>query len=237
MNPHSVHAVLFSEDLLVELWPWLDAPTKAALRGVCSAMRRQVDGSIVGVASPGYGFTAADLTAALRNWHGVTGLTLHVFNDNNLEPLATASLTRLTSLTLREFRAGAWGTHALNVNLAAMLQVIDISHCTGLESIDALGSCAQLRLRVIDISYCYGIISINTMGSCAQLKCLWMAAVSVRDLAPLAACSQLEELWMADNYLVNSLAPLKACPVLRKLDLCGCRPMLRAQAHGHARPL
>ncbi|KAG1666701.1 hypothetical protein FOA52_013613 [Chlamydomonas sp. UWO 241] len=104
-DPHaSAHAVLFSEDLLAEMWPWLDAPSKAALRGVCSAMRRQMNGSIKVVASPGSGFTAAELTSALRCWPGITELMLsHVLNAaSTLAPLATASLTRLKSLTLRQ---------------------------------------------------------------------------------------------------------------------------------------
>jgi hypothetical protein len=46
--------------------------------------------------------------------------------------------------------------------------------------------------------------------------------VSVPDLSPLGACSQLEELWMARNFKITSLAPLKACPWLRKLDLRDC---------------
>jgi hypothetical protein len=51
----------------------------------------------------------------------------------------------------------------------------------------------------------------------------------VTDLSPLAACSQLEELWMAGVGQVASLAPLKACPRLRKLDLRDCRSVPRDQ--------
>ncbi|KAG1666687.1 hypothetical protein FOA52_013599 [Chlamydomonas sp. UWO 241] len=204
-NP-AAHAVLFSQDLLVEMWPLLDAPAKAALRGVCRAMRRVVDGSIKVVASPVSGFSAAELTAVLRCWPGVTDLTLHVSNAaSTLVPLATTSLTRLKSLTLREFAAEqpgeAWATPggmpALSVNLAATLQVIDISSCVGVTFIDAV-------------------------GSCAQLKCLRMPCVGVSDLSPLAACSQLEELSMCDDHLVTSLAPLRACPKLRVIDASYC---------------
>jgi hypothetical protein len=103
----SAHAVLFSQDLWLVLWPSLDAPAKAALRGVCSAMRRQVDGSIEVVASPRSGFSAAGLTGAMRRWPRVIHLTLHLgVGDaaSTLQPLATAMLTRLQSLTVREVR-------------------------------------------------------------------------------------------------------------------------------------
>ncbi|KAG1666699.1 hypothetical protein FOA52_013611 [Chlamydomonas sp. UWO 241] len=178
-------------------------------------MRRQVGGSIKVVASPGSGFSAAELTAALRCWPGITELTLRVCNAaSTLAPLATASLTSLKSLSLREQfvlkKAGdAWGPlglmPALSVNLAA-------------------------TLRVIDISYCVSIISIDAVGSCAQLRCLWMPGCgSVSDLSPLAACSKLEELWMARSCGNVCLSPLKTCPKLRKLDLRVCHSMLHGQ--------
>jgi hypothetical protein len=108
----AAHAVLFSLDLWFETWPWLNASTIAALRGVCSAMRRQVDGSIVVVASPGTGFSADELTAALRRWPRTRDLTLlGVRNASTLQPLSTASVS-LTSLTVREVglidRARPW---------------------------------------------------------------------------------------------------------------------------------
>jgi hypothetical protein len=52
----------------------------------------------------------------------------------------------------------------------------------------------------------------------------------VSDLSALAACSEtLEELWMAGCTSVMSVAPLKACTRLRKLDLSGCDSELRNQ--------
>jgi hypothetical protein len=107
----AAHAVfsLFSHDLWLELWPSLDASTKHALRGVCSAMRRQVDGSIEVLASPSSGFSAADLTAALLRSPAVRDLTLLDVSDvaATLQPLTTATLTRLTRLTVREVRQRA----------------------------------------------------------------------------------------------------------------------------------
>ncbi|KAG1666698.1 hypothetical protein FOA52_013610 [Chlamydomonas sp. UWO 241] len=217
----AAHAVLFSQDLLAHgLWPWLDVSSKKALRGVCSAMRRQVDVSIVVVTSPGEpweaGPSAAELAAALQRWPSVTELTLMgVCNAaSTLAPLATAALKRLTSLTLRAFEFAA-------------VVVGDAWDAPG--RMPVLSNNLAATLQVIDISCCYGITSINTVGSCAQLKCLRMPGVSVRDLAPLAACSQLEELWMAGSFLVTSLEPLTACPRLRRLDLRGCRPSLHDQ--------
>jgi hypothetical protein len=100
------HEVLFDEDLLAQqLWPFLDAATKAALRGVCSTMRSQVDGAITRVGSPSSGFSAADLTTALRLWPGVRDLTLlgvQGQDASNLQPLATASLAGLTTLSIRQ---------------------------------------------------------------------------------------------------------------------------------------
>jgi hypothetical protein len=85
-------------------------------------------------------------------------------------------------------------------------------------------------LQVVDVSGCAKLGSINAMRSCVQLRCLRMSTcVLVSDLSPLVACSQLEELWMARSLQVTSLAPLKACPRLRKLDLRDCTPVLKAQ--------
>ncbi|KAG1664764.1 hypothetical protein FOA52_013616 [Chlamydomonas sp. UWO 241] len=100
----------------------------------------------------------------------------------------------------------AWRLPVFSTSLAATLQVVDVSCCTRLVSIDAVRTCAQLR-------------------------CLCMAGgLLVSALSPLAACSQLEEVWMAGNLRITSLAPLKACPKLRKLDLRGCYFTLREQA-------
>ena len=116
----SAHAVLLSEDLFAQaLWRWLDPDSKAALRFVSKTMRGQVDGSITRVASPRQeGFSAADLTIALRQWPAVRNLTLlSVGSAAALAPLSTASLAGLASLTVRQVghasphahgRANAW---------------------------------------------------------------------------------------------------------------------------------
>jgi hypothetical protein len=113
----SAREVLFSRDLMGEMWPSLDAPTKLALRSVCTTMRRHVDAAIEVVASPrawfsrrpvdrtSAGFSAAELTAALARWPSVRDLTLlGVIDASDVQPLATASLAGLTSLTVRQVR-------------------------------------------------------------------------------------------------------------------------------------
>jgi hypothetical protein len=86
-----------------------------------------------------------------------------------------------------------------------------------------LSSAVAAKLPVLDISGCRYLRSIDVVRSCVQLRCLWLPSVSVTDLSPLAACSEtLEELWMSGSYCITSLAPLKACTRLRKLDLHGC---------------
>ncbi|KAG1670672.1 hypothetical protein FOA52_010947 [Chlamydomonas sp. UWO 241] len=211
-DAHAAHAVLFSADLFTALWPWLDRASKQALRCVNWAMRVQVDASIVAVAIPSSGLSAAQLTQALSNWPGVRDLTLLAARPaaSDLQPLATASLAGLTSLTVRQARRQGdgqpptrWGI-TLSSNLGATLRVLDVTGCFDLSSIDGARSCVQLR-------------------------CLWMSSVGVSDLSPLAACSEtLEELWMASSD-VRSLAPLKACTRLRKLDLRACNPELYDQ--------
>jgi hypothetical protein len=95
----------------------------------------------------------------------------------------------------------------------------------------ALGSGLAATLQVVDVCGCSNLTSLGALRSCVQLRCLRMPSwVSVlADLAPLGACSQLEELWMARNFQVTSLAPLKACPRLRKLDIRSCRHTLQDQ--------
>ncbi|KAG1678181.1 hypothetical protein FOA52_016118 [Chlamydomonas sp. UWO 241] len=213
----SAHQVLFSPDLSLELWPWLDGGSKAALRGVSSAMRRLVDGLIEVVASPASGFSPDALSKALLLWPRTTHLTLlNVGGAADLAPLATttAALARLTSLTVRQApRADAYKTRHWDIGPAT------------------LSSTVAATLTVIDLSGCINLRSIAVVRNCAQLRCLWMSrCMSVPDLSPLGACSEtLEQLWMAGDGQVRSLAPLKACLKLRKLDLRGCLSALNAQ--------
>ncbi|KAG1661155.1 hypothetical protein FOA52_002530 [Chlamydomonas sp. UWO 241] len=211
------HSVLYSPDLWPQhLWRWLDRGSKAVLRCVSVDMRKQVDPCVAFVSSPEAGFTAEQLESALVRWPRMVALSLlGVSSGEALRPLSTASLAGLKSLTVRE-RAPllglpvtpvpAWGLLEFSTNLAATLQVIDVSFCASLTSIDALRSCAHMR-------------------------CLRMAGgTRVPSLSPLAVCIQLEELWLAGNNLrITTLAPLKACPKLCKLDLRGCRRVLRDQ--------
>jgi hypothetical protein len=106
----SAHAVLFSHDLWPLMWQELDRSSKQALRCVCRPMRSQVDGSITRVASRSSGVSAAKLTRALVRWPGMVDLTLlNVSSASVLQPLATASLARLTSLAVREVGSGQMG--------------------------------------------------------------------------------------------------------------------------------
>ncbi|KAG1673099.1 hypothetical protein FOA52_013169 [Chlamydomonas sp. UWO 241] len=152
----SADEVLFSPDLwLQQLWPWLDRDSKAALCGLSIAMRGQL-------------------------WPRVTHLTLLAVSEPaDLAPLATTALARLASLTVREApRAVADEAHpwdmlatTLSSGVAATLQVIDLSDCIDLRSIELVRSCVQLS---------------------ETLEELWMAGdVQVRSLAPLAACTKL----------------------------------------------
>jgi hypothetical protein len=116
MDYASAHAVLLSEDLFCQqLWRWLDADAKAALRVVSKGMRSLVDGAVQVVASPRSGASANDLRFALLRWPAVRDLTMfNVRGAADLSPLSTASLAGLTSLTVREevgachARMGAW---------------------------------------------------------------------------------------------------------------------------------
>jgi hypothetical protein len=107
------HDVLFSLDLWTQqLWPRLDSASKVAMRRVCIAMRAQVDERVEVVASP-LGFSAGDLKRALLRWPSTRDLTLlNVSSAYVLLPLSTASLARLTSLTVRQVtcmaHGGAW---------------------------------------------------------------------------------------------------------------------------------
>ncbi|KAG1665992.1 hypothetical protein FOA52_010090 [Chlamydomonas sp. UWO 241] len=98
-------------------------------------------------------------------------------------------------------------------------------------AVPAFSSRVAATLGVIDISGCVDVRSIDFVRSCVQLRCLWMpGCVGVSDLLPLGACSEtLEELWLAGNGQFRSLALLKACPRLRKLDLTRCHSVLADQ--------
>ncbi|KAG1656410.1 hypothetical protein FOA52_009388 [Chlamydomonas sp. UWO 241] len=141
---------------------------------------------------------------------------LGVVSASMLKPLATAALYGLTSLTLREGFGNvhdAWRWERLpklSVALGATLRVLDISNCFNLSSITAaVQSCTQLRS--LRMPSCYGVSGLSSLRACSQT---------------------LEELWIADNQQILSLAPLKACTSLRKLDLHGCGGKLYDQVEG-----
>jgi hypothetical protein len=108
----------------------------------------------------------------------------------------------------------------------------------------ALSGAVAARLSVLDVSDCTGLRSIECVRACTRLARVWMpGCASVTDLSPLVACSEtLEELWLAGNEQLShaSLAPLAACPRLRKLDLRDCGTVLERQVadmrRGHAQP-
>jgi hypothetical protein len=109
------HSVLFSDYLWrLQLWRWLDSGSKSALRGVSRAMCAQVEGSIGAVTSPASGFSSDDLTHALATMArcpGLRDLTLiNVSGGSGMQPLATASLAGVTSLTMRQVGVRAWGS-------------------------------------------------------------------------------------------------------------------------------
>ncbi|KAG1671133.1 hypothetical protein FOA52_005385 [Chlamydomonas sp. UWO 241] len=151
----SAHMVIFSEDLFSEaVWPKLDRASKAALRGVCVAMRKLVDGSIKVVSSPASGASAGELARALVRWPRVKDLTLlGVRGGSSLQALSTATLPGLESLTVREAprvayeSVPAWRMSELSSRVAAALRCIDVSGCSGLTSINAVRSCGQLRVE------------------------------------------------------------------------------------------
>ncbi|KAG1680185.1 hypothetical protein FOA52_000298 [Chlamydomonas sp. UWO 241] len=196
----SAHAVLLSQDLWVELQRWMDPSSKVALRSVSKAMRRQVDGAVAVGSSPASGFAAAKLAAALARWHAVRHLTLlAVAKASDLKPLATAPLSRLESLTIRQ-----WGT-TLSGNLGATLRTLDVGGCGALCSIDAVRSCVKLVCLRMP---CVNVADLKPLTACSET---------------------LGELWLAGSGAVTNLAPLKACLSLRKLDLRGCNPELHSQ--------
>jgi hypothetical protein len=130
------HAVLFSPDLFPKVFLCLDGGSKHALRASSVAMRDQVDGCIEVVASPEEGFTGADLSRALLRWPRVRDLALLNVGKaavdipwtaaarGQLQPLSTASLAGLTSLTIRE----VGNAHACP-NSRAPIPLL--SHCRG----------------------------------------------------------------------------------------------------------
>jgi hypothetical protein len=101
----SYHAVLLSPDLGLGVFPCLDRGSKVALRGVCGALRSQVNGAIEVVASPVAGFSQHALTASLLRWPALKHLTLVMVvgsSASDLAPLATTTLAGLKSLAVRQ---------------------------------------------------------------------------------------------------------------------------------------
>ncbi|KAG1665816.1 hypothetical protein FOA52_015309 [Chlamydomonas sp. UWO 241] len=152
-------------------------------------MRAQVDAAVMAVESPGADFTSHELERALLRWPGVRDLVLSMSStyDQTLVPRSAAKLALLSSLTIHQvpFAPGA----------CASLVFPEVS------------SSVAATLQVIDISCCFCLISIDAICSCVQLRCLRMPHCGhMPDLSPLAACSQLEELWMAGNATHIELA-------------------------------
>ncbi|KAG1657720.1 hypothetical protein FOA52_011982 [Chlamydomonas sp. UWO 241] len=153
------HAVLLSPGLFwLGLFPCLDRSSKVALRGVCGALRRQVDGAIQVLASPVAGFSPDALTAALVRWPAMKDLTLVMAvssSASDLAPLATTTRAGLKNLAVHQACPDHLGADkplpaldmALSNSVGASLQVLDISGCGGLSSIGIVRSCVQLRAK------------------------------------------------------------------------------------------
>ncbi|KAG1676912.1 hypothetical protein FOA52_014788 [Chlamydomonas sp. UWO 241] len=247
--------VLCSRDLFFyRSWPLLDPRSRAELGSISHALRAQVYDCFEAITSPQSGFTAHELKSILSKSHDIRGLTL--LNVGVDSVALTAILQHLTSLTIRQTQAphaGVWGGLEFSVPLAARLQMIDLSGCVSLSSIDALRSCVKLRclrmpgcdsvsdlsplsacsgtLEELNISCCSGLSSIGALRSCLGLEHLQAAWLGVTDLSPLGACSKLEELFLSSSYYVTSLAPRKACLRLCKLNLrlFNCPSVLRSE--------
>ncbi|KAG1663328.1 hypothetical protein FOA52_004089 [Chlamydomonas sp. UWO 241] len=134
------HAVLLSLDLWLVVFPCLDRGSKVALRGVCAALRRQVDGAIQVLTSHAAGFTPHELAAVLVRWPAVKDLTLVLAvgsSASDLAPLATTTLAGLKSLAVRQAYPDEFGAGehlpaldmALSSSVGASLPVLDQRMC------------------------------------------------------------------------------------------------------------
>ncbi|KAG1673210.1 hypothetical protein FOA52_013090 [Chlamydomonas sp. UWO 241] len=156
---------------------------------------------------------------------------LNVSGGFTLQPLTTCALAGLKSLTIREAPEGvpSWPDSEDSEYWSDPEEDWEREDWVMPE----LGSVAA-TLEVIDVSHCAGLVSIDAVRSCVKLRCLQMPGVGVFDLSPLAACSQtLEELWMAAMYVVPTARPrldVVMCELRRRSLLAqGDRSPLKAK--------
>ncbi|KAG1678051.1 hypothetical protein FOA52_000847 [Chlamydomonas sp. UWO 241] len=104
----------------------------------------------------------------------MVNLTLeNVRGASDLQPLATASLARLPSLTVCQApTAKAWVMPMLCSRVAATLREINVNICASLRSIDFVRSCPELKFMFI--GGCVGVSSLSPLATCPQLEALWM---------------------------------------------------------------
>ncbi|KAG1671991.1 hypothetical protein FOA52_013364 [Chlamydomonas sp. UWO 241] len=196
------YAVLSSPDLLSQqLWQWLDRGSKVALRGVNSVMRQLVDGYVEVVASPRTGLSdTVELTTALRRWPRIHDLAL--LNVSNaaatLQPLATATLSRLTNLTVREALAPddeAWPMPMFSNAICEKLRVLWMPGCVRVSNLSPLAACSE------------------------TLEELWMADnEQVGSLKVLRACTRLAKLDLRGCVMVAGHAEAVQKAAARALD-------------------
>jgi len=73
------------------------------------------------------------------------------------------------------------------------LRILDLSHCSGLKYINALGSCALLE--ELSLAWCKDLATIDGLERCAHLEVLNLSSCGrVEDVSVLKACSRLQVL-------------------------------------------
>jgi len=141
------------------------------------------------------------------------------------------------------------GAELVALSASQHLRVLDLSHCSGLKYVNALGSCGLLE--ELSLSWCGDLAQINGLGRCTYLKVLNLSSCGcLEDVSALHTCSCLQALVLSFcNAIQISTLPtlpitsltwagsqletcgvLSRCPGLLKLNLAKSDKLVNIEA-------
>lgn len=116
------------------------------------------------------------------------------------------------------------------------LQVLDLSFCPSLQSLDGLEKLPALR--ALEVQACYALADLSALAECPALESVRLQSCDqVRDLGPLAPLRGLKQVDLSGCDAVADLAPLGSLPRLEVLNLERCRGVRDITPLGRARKL
>jgi len=109
-------------------------------------------------------------------------------------------------------------------NKCGSLHTLDLSHCSALTDIFALGKCGSLH--TLYFRYCKELTDISPLGRCGSLHTLNLSFCrNLRKITGLSGCSSLHTLNLSFCHKLSDIFVLGGCGSLHTLNLSFCHKL------------